>query len=311
MGTEDWQTRSRLTLACAIGFSLLGLLVTLASTMMLITRSSSRRGELHMTTVNGSIRISPASSGQIPPQAASVAQSGEAALESSADQTTQSENDTTMMKTFPLVPGSKFSINNISGSIAVEAWDQQKAEVKVIKRGPDRGAQVFFANSSNNLSLRTGVPGGNDNQDVRYEVKLPSNIGRVDLKSVNGAVKLSDVNAQIFVESTNGSIELDDVVGVSRVQTSNGKINAVLAAASNGPMEFAAVNGNIDVTVKSGFDAALEASTVHGRLNIDNQFGILVQKEMAGQRARGRIGSGGQPFKLSTINGSVTLSKQL
>jgi hypothetical protein len=310
MTTEDWQMRSRLTLAFAIGFSLLGLLVTLCSTMMLITRSW-RRGEMHMTAVNGSIRVSPAPSGRIPSLAAPVAQSVETALESSADQVSTSGSDTTLIKTFALVPGSKFSIKNINGSISVEAWDQPGAEVKVVKRGPDRGAQVFFTNGANNLSLRTGVPGGSTNsQDVRYEVKLPREMGRIELKSVNGSTKLSYVNAQIFVESTNGSIELDNFVGVSKVQNSNGKINAVLAGASNGPMEFSSVNSNIDVTVKSDFDAALEASTVYGSLNIDNQFGILVQKEIPGQHARGQLGAGGQPLKLTAVNGSVHLSRQ-
>lgn len=237
-------------------------------------------------------------------------QAGETALESVADQVTVTGSDTILIKTFPLVPGSKFSIRNISGSVTVEAWDQPKAEVKVVKRGADRGAQVFFVNSANNLSLRTGVPNNNNNQDIRYEVKIPRDMARVELKSVNGSVKLSDVTAQIFVESANGTIELNDVVGVSKVQTANGKIVATLGGASDGPMEFVTANGRIDVTVKSDFDADLDASTVRGNVSIDDEFGISVQKEMVGQHARGQIGSGGQPLKLTAINGSVKLSRQ-
>jgi hypothetical protein len=286
--------QKRTPLGWILAFIGMGLFVVLVIAIMLIARAGRR-----------------ALSGlAIAPPAPATPQAGESALESSADQATVSGTDTTMIKTFPLVPGAKFSIRGISGSISVEAWDQQKAEVKVIKRGPDRGAQVFFSNSANSLSLRTGVPGGSNNQDIRYEVKLPRNMGRVDLKSVNGSIKLSDVSAQIFVESANGTVELDDVVGVSKVQTANGKIVATLAGASDGPMEFSTANGRIDVTIKSGFNADLDVSTVRGSVSIDDQFGISVQKEMVGQHAKGQIGSGGQPLKLTAVNGSVHLSGQ-
>jgi hypothetical protein len=246
--------------------------------------------------------------GPLAPVPPPVAQAGETALEASADQITVSGSDTILIKTFPLTPGSKFSIKSISGSILVEAWDQPKAEVKVIKRGADRGAQVFFANSANNLSLRTGLPTGNNSQDIRYEVKLPRDMGRVTLNSTTGSIKLTGVSGQIFVEGTNGSIELLDVTGVSKVQTTNGRIKASLQDASDGPMEFSTTNGSIELAIKTDFDADLEASSDRGSINIDDQFGITVQKGFTGQQARGPIGSGGQPLRVKTSNGSIRLT---
>jgi hypothetical protein len=238
-----------------------------------------------------------------------VAQAGETALESNPDQVTVSGSDTILIKTFAMTPGSKFSIKNISGSVAVEGWDQAKAEVKVIKRGTDRGAQVFFANSANNLSLRTAIPSGNNSQDIRYEVKLPRNMGRVTLNSTNGSMRLTGITGQIFVEGTNGSIDLVDVTGVAKVQTTNGKIKAALQGPSDAPMEFSSTNGSIELAIKTDFDADLEASSDRGSINIDDQFGIAVQKGgFTGQQAHGAIGSGGQPLKIKTTNGSIRLT---
>jgi hypothetical protein len=239
-----------------------------------------------------------------------VAQPGEIALESNADQNTAAGNETTLIKTFALAPGSKFSIRNINGSISIDTWDQPKAQVKVVKRGRDRGAQIFFTSGANNLALRTGLPGGDNSLEVRYEVKLPRDMERVNLESANGSVKLSNVSAKILVQSANGTVELNDVVGVSKVQTANGKITASLAGASDWPMEFVTANGKIDLTIKPDFDAELDASTIRGSLSVDDQLGITVQKELVGQHARGQIGSGGQPLKLTAVNGSVKLSKQ-
>lgn len=236
------------------------------------------------------------------------AQAGETALtEASADLVVNSGSDTTMTKTFAMGPGARFSIKNLNGSITVAAWDNPTAEVKVIRRG-DRGGQVFFNNDKGSLSIRTAANRGN--QDVRYEIKLPRKMGRVELNSVNGSIKLSDLTGQIIAESTNGNIDLTDVVGVSKAQTANGRITAVLNEASDGPMQFTAVNGKIDLTIKSDFDATLEASTVHGGISIDDELGISVEKQIVGQHARGQIGSGGPTLKITTVNGSIKVSKE-
>ena len=43
-------------------------------------------------------------------------------------------SDTTFTKTFTLGDGAKLSLKNVNGNITVTAWDEPKAEVKVIRR---------------------------------------------------------------------------------------------------------------------------------------------------------------------------------
>jgi DUF4097 and DUF4098 domain-containing protein YvlB len=227
--------------------------------------------------------------------------------ERTADTVTKTPTDTTLVKTFPLVDTSKVSFKNVNGNITVSAWDQQQAQVVVIKSGgSDRGAQVFFSNNGTSLTVRTAENRGN--QNVRFEVKLPRQLVRVELSSTNGVIKISDVNAEILVDGTNGSIELANVVGVSRVRTTNGSIKAGLLKPSDRNMEFESVNGSIEVTVPADFGADLEASTVHGGIAIDNSFGVSVDKGIVGQRAKGEINQGGERLKLSTVNGNIKLA---
>lgn len=284
--------KKRTPVGWILAFIGMGLFVAVVVAVMLIARLGRRT----FSGING------------PPAAPAVAEPGETALELSSDQSTVTGSDSILLKTFPLIPGSTFSIKNVSGSISVEAWDQPKAEVKVTKRGGERGTQVFFTNSPNSLSLRTGVPGGGNRQDVRYEVKLPRGMGRIDLQSANGSVKMSNVSGQIYIQTANGSIELNDVVGLSKVESANGKIIGTLSQASTQPMELGVANGRIELTLKSGFAADLDASTVSGSINIDDQFGIPVQKGVVGARAHGKIGSGGQPLKLASVNGSIKVN---
>src|SRR6185369_3907849 len=317
MATEDWQSRSRATLAFAIAFSVIGLLITIGFASIVIPRVARRlhgRSIVESSTVSGSIRLEPGI--RVEPRvepmrsgfAPAAARSGEMMLsESNADQVGSSGNETTLTKRFALSDGAAFTLKNINGSISISAWDRSNVELKATQSGPDRRPQVFFTSDPQSLSVRTGPAGG---QDLRYDIKLPRKLGRVELNLVNGSIKVSGVTGQIFIENVNGGIALNDVIGVSKIQTDNGKITATLLEASHWPMEFVTVNAGIDVTIKSGFNAQLDASSVHGNISIDDQLGVPVQKEMVGQRARGQIGSGGPALKLTAVNGSVKLSRQ-
>ena len=203
--------------------------------------------------------------------------------------------------------GTSFSVKNINGSIIITAWDQPKAEVKVTKRTSDANSQVFFNSSPGSVAIRTGQTGRS--QDAKYEVKLPRAMGRVDLNLVNGSIKISDVGGTMSVAAANGSIELNSVSGQGKFVTVNGKIRAQLEQL-NGPLELTDTNGSIEVTTRPDINANLEATTVHGSINIDDQFGVTVQKEVFGQHVSGKIGSGGPSFKVTTVNGSIKLAKQ-
>ncbi len=283
--------RRRSPVGWILGFLGMGVFILLVVAVMFIARAGRNR------IVDG---------GRSQQQRGEQAQQGETELnETNADLVESTgTGTTTLTKSFPFDSEGKFSLNNVNGNIAVQTWDQPKAQVKVIKPSSDRGGQVFFSNTRGVLNVRSG------GKDVRYEITLPREVARVTLKSVNGSLKVDGLTGQIFADTVNGQIELNDVTGVAKIQTVNGKIKASLEEASDAPMEFVTQNGGIELTLKSDFEADLEASSEHGGINIDDQFGIQVQKELVRQTARGQIGGGGQPLKLRTVNGPIRLSKQ-
>lgn len=228
--------------------------------------------------------------------------------ETTTDQIVPAGNETAFIKTFPLDGNAAFSLRNVNGSIVISAWDQPTAEVKAFQKGADRTAPVVFSGDRRNVSIRTADK--RNGQDIRYEIKLPREVGSVAINSVNGAINISGVSGKLVVEAVNGKIELTGVTGVSRVKTVNGAIKASLEKASDGPMAFETVGGSIDVILDPDFDATLDARTVQGSVNIDDQLGITVEKQVVGQRVRGDIGAGGQPLKLTTVNGSIKLAKR-
>ncbi|HKP85235.1 MAG TPA: DUF4097 family beta strand repeat-containing protein, partial [Blastocatellia bacterium] len=200
---------------------------------------------------------------------------------------------------FDLNKGAKVSITTLNGSISVQAWDQPQAEVRIIKRGnSDAEAQsipVTIRGDKNSLSLDASQ--GRNNSRVNFEIKLPRglDLGAVRFASTNGPISVKEITGSIVVETTNGPITIEDVSGVEKVTTTNGTIKAQLdQMPQDRPMEFGATNGSIDLRFNSDLNATLEASTVHGSIDIDDDFNIPVQKSFpAGARAGGKIGAGG------------------
>jgi hypothetical protein len=225
-----------------------------------------------------------------------------------------SGGETVLRKSFALNDSALVTVSNINGAITVEATDGPEAELTITKRGgseQDReAAQVKFFSDNGRLSLRTELPTFSRNMDVRYELKLPRQVGRVEINSTNGAIAISDITALIAAESTNGKIELSDVTGVASVKTTNGSIKADVAQVPpDRSMDFSSTNGNIEINFNSGLNANLTASTTHGTISLDDEFGVPVQKQMVGQQATGRIGRGGPTLSVKTTNGNIKLTK--
>jgi DUF4097 and DUF4098 domain-containing protein YvlB len=225
-----------------------------------------------------------------------------------------SDNETVLTKTFPLDKSATVTLSNINGDIVVEPSDGPEAELTVTKRGGSEqareAAQVKFFSDNGRLSVRTEMQPNARDLSVRYELKLPRELIRVEVQLINGDIKVSDISAQIAVGTKNGDIELSDVTGVASAETINGNIEAQLAGVPPGsPMDFRSVHGNIDVSFNSDFDANLSASTTAGSITLDDDFGIKVQKPMVGQQASGRIGKGGPAVTVKTVTGNIKLTK--
>jgi DUF4097 and DUF4098 domain-containing protein YvlB len=281
----------------------------------------------------------------IMPPAVSVG-SGSLIDETGADVT---RRETTFTKTFPLASTARFSLENLRGAITVEAWDQPHVEVRVVKRGgsmSDRASiRVDAPAEGPDLTLRTVPTRGGTNVQVDYFVRLPRKLRLVEIKGVSSDVKLSDVNAAVSVKSGSGSIELSDITGDIQVENTSGAVSlanvvgqivistlsgdiSVLDATGSakaqsvsgnlkiafkevkpGPLEFTSKSGDIEIAFHSPFDADLEAATVSGDIELPADFAIDVRRQIVGEHARGRIGAGGRPLRITAVSGDIKVTK--
>ena len=245
-------------------------------------------------------------------------------------------------RTFPFAAtGGNLTLKTIKGNVTIEAWDQPRAEVQLIKGS---NAEVRVISDGSGLSLNTEPRGG---VEVEYKIKLPANVGRIEIQSAsadisitdltggvqitngNGQVTLSDMNGKIRVNTGNGDITFADVQGELEANTGsgtiemngvNGKINANAAngditvnfgGESREPLSINTASGDIVVRFDSSVNADLTVKSLSGDIDIDESFGISVRSTPpVGKEARGRIGAGGQTVSINTMAGDIAIRQQ-
>lgn len=226
----------------------------------------------------------------------------------------ETAKETVITKTYPLGGDATFSIKGMNGNVKIEGWDEAEAEVKVIKRGgsvDDRKmVQVKSSHSKDQLSFQTSPIGGGGDVDVLYEVKLPRGLRQVEIRTINATVKVEKMSAAIEVKSQSGSVELEETSGTTVIKLVNGQIKADYEGVKlEGAQELSTVNGRIEVKLDDDANAELDAKTVSGSIELDGDFGFKVEKKIVGQKASGRIGTGGEMLSIGTVNGPIKISK--
>lgn len=247
----------------------------------------------------------------IPAPPASASQPGAMPLDENEAEI--SDSKTVITRDFPLTGGASVSLKNVSGDIEIDGWDEDHAEVRVIKHGgsPEDREQVRIVQvlTQNKLSLETPLIGNTD-VEVQYQLKLPRNVSAVSISSLNSEVKLSEINGSVAVDLQKGSIELHDIGGVVKAKTVKGDVKAELGGAKRrGAQEFSTVKGNVELQFEDDVNADIKAETVDGKIEVDDDLNLQVTKQPVGQHVAGHIGSGGDGIIAKTVNGNIKLKK--
>lgn len=154
-----------------------------------------------------------------------------------------------------------------------------------------------------------GRLGANDNDvKVDFRVEVPANIDFIG-RNVNGAISARGLSGRVAAQTVNGKVEVE-TAGIARANTVNGSIEVSMARADwAGELEFETVNGSIEVAIGAeNPNMVVEAATVNG--DISSDWPLTVQGRWGPKRLNGTIGSGGRTLSLSTVNGSIAITRR-
>jgi len=233
-------------------------------------------------------------------------------------------------RTYPLGPGARITVNNVSGDIVVSGYQGQDIQVVAFKEGPDRDmVQIEDQATAQELSLRPRYPQGTScNASVRFEIKVPRDLnlnfdslsnasGDISVEGVTGTVRLHTASGDVAVRqveggvnasSASGDVTVQGVVGMVSASTASGDVEVELLRQVGGTeMRFSSASGDVIVRAPRELDADVEMSTASGSLQTDFPLAVEDRKGGHGRKAAGRLGMGSCQLKLSTASGSVKL----
>ena len=219
-------------------------------------------------------------------------------------------------QTYPLDANGTVHLDNVNGDIDIVAWDKAEVSLEAEKKGKTdedlKKVTLEIDASPSKLTIKTKYAKngwfGNIHASVRYRLMVPANVRLDKVDSVNSDIKVTGVRGSVNLDTVNGSITATGIASDARLDSVNGSLNAEFASLDGvHQVKLDSVNGRASVTLPKGASARIDADSVNGSVNIDQQvkLGKVRRHSLTGQ-----IGSGGPDISLETVNGSISVREK-
>lgn len=184
-------------------------------------------------------------------------------------------------------------VQTANGSIRVTTGGS-KIVVTVTKKADSQSGLVALgvstSTSGGTVALRATFPDECTNCSVSFDVTVPKGL-KLDLSS------------------TNGSVSADGISGDATLASTNGSVSATYASASPvRDVEMSSLNGSVSLALPGNARLGhVSADTKVG--SFSNDWGLSANRGMVGASLDATVNANGISIKLSTMNGSISLTK--
>lgn len=213
-------------------------------------------------------------------------------------------------QTYSLQPGGTFDLQNVNGTVEVQGWDRDVVEVHALKTAKVRESDlervsIDVSAKPSGVSIQTRYP-----QDegvevaVEYLIHVPHGAKVEHLGTVNGTLRVAGVDEVDDLRTVNGNIEVYEANSDVRAHTTNGNVRLELAHLHGVTATVAeTTNGSVVLALPSNSEADLEARCLNG--NFQSELPFALESTLKPREIHGKLGRGGSPIKLHTINGAI------
>ncbi len=209
-----------------------------------------------------------------------------------------------------LSPAAVLQILNVSGAVAVSAWDGEKALLTITRDVARRGSATEWAlswlgsdraedDSGTGPSIRTNARGvqvstlglgGTGGAAVNYtiDVKLPRGHG-LEASNGNGPITVAGVEGDVTADSENGDVRCEAITGHVSARVRNGN---VMCRYVSGAIEIDAVNGTVEVEREgAGVGSPVRVWTTNGPIKFRSGSTTM---SLHAQTENGRVTGGAE-----------------
>jgi DUF4097 and DUF4098 domain-containing protein YvlB len=216
-------------------------------------------------------------------------------------------------QSYPLQPGGSFELQNVNGTIDVQGWDRNEVEIHAVKTAKHKEADLERVTIDvdaklDSVSITTRYP-QNEGVEVAvdYTIHVPHGARLEHIGTVNGTLRIAGVETVEDLRTVNGNIEVYEGGGSVHAHTTNGNVHLELAHLhdKNGA-SAETTNGSVVLALPSTAQADLEARCLNG--NFFSELPIAMESSQKPREIHGKLGQGGVPIHLRTVNGGIRVS---
>ncbi|HEY1424868.1 MAG TPA: DUF4097 family beta strand repeat-containing protein [Candidatus Acidoferrum sp.] len=213
-------------------------------------------------------------------------------------------------QSYPLQAGGTFELQNVNGTVEVQGWDRDVVEVHAVKTAKLRESDLERVSievnaSDGNVAIATRYP-QNEGVEVavEYTIHVPHGAKVGHLGTVNGTLRIAGVDEVEELRTVNGNIEVYGADSTVRARTTNGNVRLELSHVHGVSGTIAeTTNGSVLLALPADSQADLEARCLNG--NFLSELPVEMQSSQKPREMHGRLGQGGVPIKLHTVNGGI------
>jgi DUF4097 and DUF4098 domain-containing protein YvlB len=141
---------------------------------------------------------------------------------------------------------------------------------------------------------------------VAYTIHVPHRVHVEHVGTVNGTLRIAGLDNLEDLHTVNGDIEVFEAGGNVHARTTNGNVRLELAHAPDKAGASAeTTNGSLVIAVPSDLQAEIEAKCLNG--NFYSELPITMESTERPREMHGKLGGGGVPIHLRTVNGGIRL----
>jgi len=215
---------------------------------------------------------------------------------------------------YPLVPGGRIEVINLSGPIEVSAGPAGSVSVTAVLSArsmtDDRakevlsGARIEESATPEHITLTTVRGTRSGGLQVSYKVVVPAD-ARVEMTATDGTIKADGLGGHVKAMAANGAVELTGLRGSVDAALVNGPLSVKMAEVT-ARIRLESTNGRIALEIPKDTRANLVARSVNGGINVTG----LTTQSTSGRRIQNLesvLNGGGPEIDVRVTNGRVAI----
>jgi DUF4097 and DUF4098 domain-containing protein YvlB len=199
-------------------------------------------------------------------------------------------------KVVPLSAGGALHLENVNGSVDVSAWDREEVEIHAVKTARRSSADLALvkietSTAPGRVDVATRYPADEGvDVTVEYKIHVPRRALLETIATVNGNVRVTDV----------------DGGGGFSARSTNGSVHEELQRLTAKALSLETVNGSVLLAIPANAGAQLDAQSLNGEIR--TQKPMMMNGSFGHGSFRGKLGAGGAPLRIRTVNGVIQIS---